>query len=84
MAKAHGIGTNIMKSQNSFIFILVLPNLILNNPFETKYAAIVSSNDTRVKVVKEKFKSINELLDSFVDTRLKNIESSVLLIHKLS
>lgn len=71
-----------MKNQDSWIFISVLPNLILINSFETKYAAIVSYDDERVKYIRENNKSIDELLESFIDTELRKIKPSVLLIHK--
>lgn len=69
-----------MKNQDAWIFISVFPNLLLSIPFETKYGAIVPYDDKRVIFLKEKYKPIAELLNSFVNDRLE--KPSVLLIHK--
>ncbi len=72
----------MMKKNDTWIFISVFPNLSLSIPFETKYATIVPQNDARVKSLRKTHKSIDELLESFINERLEKIEPSVLLIHK--
>jgi len=71
-----------MTNQDSWIFVTVFPNLLINTPFETQYAAVVPYDDKRVKLLKQKHKLLAEVLNSFVDNRFKKIKPSVLLVHK--
>ena len=62
--------------------LTVLPNLLTDKTFETKYAAIVSCDDYRVRELRQKYKPVNDLLNSFIDSHLKKITPSCLIIHK--
>src|ERR1035437_8848579 len=71
-----------MNNLNSWIFISVFPNLLLNVKFETSHSIIGPYDDERVKASREKFKPIDQLLDSFIDTHLNKYKPAVLLIDK--
>lgn len=71
-----------MNNQDSWIFVSIFPNLLETYSFKTSYAVIVPCSDSRVKLLRRKYKPIDELLNSFIDTRLKIIRPNVFLLHK--
>lgn len=67
--------------KNSWSFVTVFPNLSETYSFETPFALIVPSDDNRVIEIRKKFRPIDNLLDSFIDTNLNKIKPHVLLLH---
>ncbi|MCU7497191.1 MAG: hypothetical protein HF314_14070 [Ignavibacteria bacterium] len=71
-----------MKIIDPWIFISILPNLFINIPIETKYAAIVSQDDPRISSIKEKYPPVRDLLSSFININGATIKPAVLIVSK--
>jgi len=71
-----------MKIEDEWILTSVLPNFIFEQAFNEKYICLTHSQDDRLMSIRNKYSPIDELLDSFIDTRLNKIQPSVILLHK--
>lgn len=69
-------------SNKEWIFIYALPNLIINEPFETEYLAIVPFNDKRLRAIRNNIPSVKKLLTNFKTVTGKKVRPSVLIWRK--
>ncbi len=71
-----------MANNYEWVFVSVFPNLVHPPTVQTKYAAVVAANDERVVAIRNEFKSVDLLLDSFINTRSQVVSPAILLVKK--
>ena len=69
-------------SKHEWVLIFVLPNLILKEPFETDYMAIIPYNDKRLKFIRLNNPAAKKLLTNFKTIAGKRIKPPALLWRK--
>lgn len=69
-------------SNKEWIFIYALPNLIINEPFETEYLAIVPLGDKRLRAIRNNIPSVKKLLTNFKTVTGKKVKPSALIWRK--